>query len=261
MREYKLDVDLILIFSFTSLYKKKVSYPSHIDLSRPETLGLYATRNFYLSYSDTDENKVKIGVWQIIPNYIVKQFHRELKIRPKFARNLTILSDNQTKLQHIILDDKFDLNNYRQKESFFEEIIRKSNDPIVIYFHGNTGTRANGHRVELYGQLRKMEYHIFAIDYRGFADSSEQSPTEKGCVSDALAIYKYIKNLTKNPIYIYGHALGIFSLLFFLKKGNLIYIVVLRCSSSTGLSTESDGVLAVKPEHAVFVCCHIGCAL
>lgn len=46
------------------------------------------------------------------------------------------------------------------------------------------------------------------MDYRGFADSSNISPTEDGCVSDALAMYRYIKNLTASPVFVYGHSLG-----------------------------------------------------
>jgi abhydrolase domain-containing protein 12 len=171
---------------------------------------LYATRNFYLKYSDGDENKVSIAVWHVVPNHIVRQFHRELRIRPGVLRNLTVNEEQlrgQT-VEGLVVDDKFDINDHRQKEALFEELVRKSNAPVVLYFHGNTGSRANGHRIELYGTLRRLGYHIFAIDYRGFADSSEHSPTERGCVSDALAIYKYIKNLTRNPIYIYGHSLG-----------------------------------------------------
>ncbi|KAG5682183.1 hypothetical protein PVAND_011551 [Polypedilum vanderplanki] len=205
---------LPLVFKFSYslqrglLFLNFVSYPSHIDLSRPETLGLYATRNFYLKYLDSDENKVSIAVWHIIPNHIVRQFHSELKIKPGVLRNITVLNEKYKSLEGIVIENKFDINDHRQEELLFEELLRKSNDPVILYLHGNTGTRANGHRIELYNSLRKLGYHIFAIDYRGFADSSEHSPTEKGCVSDGLAIYKYIKNLTRNPIYIYGHSLG-----------------------------------------------------
>lgn len=94
------------------------------------------------------------------------------------------------------------------KEIIFEEILRKTKDPIVLYLHGNTGTRANGHRVDLYKTLRRLGYHVIAIDYRGFADSSDISPTETGCVSDAFHMYSYIKNLTNNPVFVYGHSLG-----------------------------------------------------
>jgi abhydrolase domain-containing protein 12 len=197
-----------------------------LDLSRPESLGLHATRHFCLKYEDGDKNKVSVAAWHIIPNHIVKRFHKQLQIDPETLKNVTATTNNihynanyhdendpverSYKVIEAIVGNDFDIHDSLKREYFYEEILRKTKDPIVLYFHGNTGTRANGHRVELYKVLRKLGYHVIAIDYRGFADSSDQSPTEKGCVSDALATYKYIKNLTNNPIFIYGHSLGNF---------------------------------------------------
>ncbi|CRK98025.1 CLUMA_CG011394, isoform A [Clunio marinus] len=108
-----------------------------------------------------------------------------------------------------MIHSSFDVNNERDKNDLFEEILRKTKDPIVLYLHGNTGSRANGHRVDLYKILRRLGCHVIAFDYRGFADSSDESPTEKGCVNDALAMYQYIKNLTTtSPVFVYGHSLG-----------------------------------------------------
>ena len=39
--------------------------------------------------------------------------------------------------------------------------------PVVLYFHGNTASRASSHRVELYKLLRNMDYHVVCFDYRG----------------------------------------------------------------------------------------------
>lgn len=33
--------------------------------------------------------------------------------------------------------------------------------------HGNTGSRARDHRVEMYKLLRDLDYHVVAFDYRG----------------------------------------------------------------------------------------------
>lgn len=49
---------------------------------------------------------------------------------------------------------------------WFEKSLGDSR-PVVLYLHGNAGTRAVPHRVELYDILRKMDYHIIAFDYRG----------------------------------------------------------------------------------------------
>lgn len=208
------------IFSvFHCIAGKKVSYPSHLDLSKPESLGLYATRHFFINYEDGDNNKVSIAAWHIIPNHIVKRFHKQLKINPETLKNVTNgihynanynndPAEHSYKVIETIMGNDFDIHDSIKQELLFEQILRKTKDPIVLYFHGNTGSRGNKHRVELYVTLRKLGYHVIAIDYRGFADSSVHSPTEKGCVSDALATYKYVKNLTNNAIYIYGHSLG-----------------------------------------------------
>lgn len=202
-----------LILIFISLFEK-VSYPSNLDLTRPESLGLYATRHFHFDYEDGDKT-VSIAAWHIVPNHIARRFHKQLQLSPETLKNIT----NDANYH----EDAADENKYKaiekmlrkthggdenDKEIIFEEILRKTKDPIVLYLHGNTGTRANGHRVDLYKTLRRLGYHIIAIDYRGFADSSDISPTETGCVSDAFHMYSYIKNLTNNAVFVYGHSLG-----------------------------------------------------
>lgn len=203
----------LLIFMHSGMKNTKVSYPNHLDLSRPEIFGLYATRNFHLRYSDSDENKVTIAAWHILPSHIARIFHHQFHIDSQMLKNLSEnnssdAAKNLSRKFETLINHEIDINDDQSKEIFFEEILKTSDDPVILYFHGNTGTRANGHRVDLYKALRKLGYHIITIDYRGFADSSDQSPTEKGCVSDALALYKYIKKLTNNPIYVYGHSLG-----------------------------------------------------
>lgn len=79
---------------------------------------------------------------------------------------------------------------------------------IVFYMHGNSGSRAASHRVELYDLLRQNGYHVIAFDYRGYGDSSSPPPSEDGLVRDAVAIYKYIQSVTKNHVLAWGHSLG-----------------------------------------------------
>lgn len=187
-------------------------------MTKPETLGLYATRHFHLNYED-DDKKIIVAAWHIIPNHIAKRFHKQLQLSPEALKNITNDShynanyrddpaENSYEVIEKMMRSNFDVNDIQDKENLFEEILRKTKDPIVLYLHGNTGTRANGHRVDLYKTLRKLGYHVIAMDYRGFADSSDISPTEDGCVSDAFAMYRYIKNLTNSPVFVYGHSLG-----------------------------------------------------
>lgn len=189
-----------------------------MDLSRPESLGLYATRNFVIKYEDSDKNLVSIAAWHVLPNKLVKRFHKQLQIEGEVLKNLTneinlnMVPNNESERNYrtveALIGNNFDVHNDTQRQFFYEELLRKSNVPIVLYLHGNTGSRANGHRIELYKTLRKLGYHVIAVDFRGFADSSNLSPTEKGCVADSLAAYIYVKNLTNNPLYLYGHSLG-----------------------------------------------------
>lgn len=79
---------------------------------------------------------------------------------------------------------------------------------IIFYMHGNSGSRAASHRIELYNVLRNNGYHVIAFDYRGYGDSKPSGPTESGVVQDAIAVYKYIIGITKNPIFAWGHSLG-----------------------------------------------------
>lgn len=208
-----------------------------MDLTRPETLGLFATRHFHLNYNDDDDSdvdkqqqedeakrqEVSIAMWHSLPNHIAKRFHKQLQLSAEIVKNIAGKEDDDDghnnandsaehsyKVIESLLPANFDVENYDHKRIMFEEILRKTRDPVVLYLHGNTGTRANGHRIELYRILQRLGYHVIAMDYRGFADSSDISPTEQGCVSDALSVYRYIKNITNNPLFVYGHSLGEF---------------------------------------------------
>ena len=85
---------------------------------------------------------------------------------------------------------------------------------IFIYLHGNTGTRALSHRVELYRLLQREDYHVVTFDYRGFGDSTGGLPSESDAVRDSLAVYDWvctqlrICSKTRVPVYIWAHSLG-----------------------------------------------------
>ncbi|KAK2878883.1 hypothetical protein QQF64_010992 [Cirrhinus molitorella] len=83
-----------------------------------------------------------------------------------------------------------------------------SGHPVILYLHGNAGTRGGDHRVQLYKVLSSLSYHVVTFDYRGWGDS-EGSPSEKGMTSDALFLYQWIKQrIGQDPLYIWGHSLG-----------------------------------------------------
>lgn len=79
---------------------------------------------------------------------------------------------------------------------------------IILYLHGNSNSRGASHRIELYQVLRELGYHILALDYRSYGDSTKVSPSEIGVVRDAISVYNYITSITKNPVFLWGHSLG-----------------------------------------------------
>ena len=80
--------------------------------------------------------------------------------------------------------------------------------PIFIYAHGNDGDRTESHRRNLCVNLNNLGYHVFAIDYRGFGDSSGW-PSEDGVVKDVLVLFNFLKSYqNQSKIFLWGHSLG-----------------------------------------------------
>lgn len=80
--------------------------------------------------------------------------------------------------------------------------------PVIIYLHGNVGTRAINHRVQLVKLLSAAGYHVLSLDYRGFGDSTGD-PSEAGLTNDALYLYHWVKKHSRgNLICLWGHSLG-----------------------------------------------------
>ncbi|XP_054893979.1 lysophosphatidylserine lipase ABHD12-like [Poeciliopsis prolifica] len=80
--------------------------------------------------------------------------------------------------------------------------------PVIIYLHGNVGTRAISHRVELVKILSAAGYHVLSLDYRGFGDSSGE-PSEAGLTNDALYLHNWAKARSRgSPVCLWGHSLG-----------------------------------------------------
>ncbi|KAK7878356.1 hypothetical protein WMY93_031073 [Mugilogobius chulae] len=96
----------------------------------------------------------------------------------------------------------------QDKDGLWFESSLKSAKSVILYLHGNAGTRGGDHRVQLYKVLSSMGFHVIAFDYRGWGDS-DGSPTEVGMTSDALVVHEWIKvRINKTPLYIWGHSLG-----------------------------------------------------
>ncbi|XP_062503598.1 lysophosphatidylserine lipase ABHD12-like [Corticium candelabrum] len=80
--------------------------------------------------------------------------------------------------------------------------------PIVLYLHGNMGTRGTYHRVDLYQILASLGYHVITLDYAGFGDSPGW-PTERGMADDARLVWEWTKMRgDRSRMYVWGHSLG-----------------------------------------------------
>ncbi|XP_055619568.1 lysophosphatidylserine lipase ABHD12 isoform X2 [Toxorhynchites rutilus septentrionalis] len=220
---------LPLIFKYSYALQKGIlfltfiTYPPNLDLKRPEKSGLYATRNFYITYRDQEEDiDVDIAAWHILPNDLVRRCGRELQVDEQTMPNTTVSEEIRTQIEEFSNKDSskyraiekilhrgnLDLADEATQKELFEETLRATTNDIVLYLHGNTASRGASHRVELYQLLRNLNYHVITLDYRGYGDSAPISPTERGVVYDALAVYQYITSISKNPIYLWGHSLG-----------------------------------------------------
>ena len=111
----------------------------------------------------------RIGVWHILP----QKYHKEVIPNDQYA---SLLSDEL---------------------------------PIILYLHGNTGSRATYSRVGLYKYLsEEKQYHVITFDYKGFGDS-DCYPSESGLMEDGLLVWQWIKQYASDRnIYIWGHSLG-----------------------------------------------------
>uniref|UniRef100_A0A672S4B2 Lysophosphatidylserine lipase ABHD12 n=1 Tax=Sinocyclocheilus grahami TaxID=75366 RepID=A0A672S4B2_SINGR len=94
------------------------------------------------------------------------------------------------------------------KDSEWYDKSFQSSHPVILYLHGNAGTRyTNTFFICLSLQvLCSLGYHVVTFDYRGMLSGS---PSEKGMTSDAFFLYQWIKQrIGQKPLYIWGHSLG-----------------------------------------------------
>uniref|UniRef100_A0A1I8NV95 Serine aminopeptidase S33 domain-containing protein n=2 Tax=Stomoxys calcitrans TaxID=35570 RepID=A0A1I8NV95_STOCA len=208
------------------LFLTFITYPRDLDLSNPSSVGLYATRSFFLNVPDPDvednvsqdkddggrtKRHVRIGLWHVLPKHVVKRFAKEMQLSDEAhedLRNVTEVKDPNIDQLETVIKSSFPLVNSENEQQFYERLLAIPGNTIVLYLHGNTASRGSGHRLDVYKLLRNLGYHVISFDYRGYGDSDPVSPTEEGVVRDAMTVYNYISNLTMNPIFIWGHSLG-----------------------------------------------------
>ena len=80
---------------------------------------------------------------------------------------------------------------------------------VILFLHGNAVTRASSARIQHYqGFSSRLGANVLAIDYRGFADSTQ--PSEAGLLRDARSAFDWLVAHGKRPedILIIGHSFG-----------------------------------------------------
>lgn len=95
--------------------------------------------------------------------------------------------------------------------SWYMEPAQDSDLPIVLYLHGIAQTRGYPHRVGLYQVLLEAGYPVLAVDYRGFADSSQiDDIREQTVVEDATAAFSYVREILApgRKVIVWGHSQG-----------------------------------------------------
>lgn len=79
--------------------------------------------------------------------------------------------------------------------------------PVLLYLHGaRWDLTMSTFRVD---RMRDLGFSVLAIDYRGFGNSTDELPSERGVVEDAEAAWKWL--VARHPerqLFVYGHSLG-----------------------------------------------------
>ncbi|CAH2098656.1 unnamed protein product [Euphydryas editha] len=178
---------LPLLFKYNKSVQRKIvfsnciNYPKNLDFERPSSCNVLGCSNYKIDFQSTvDKCPIKLGVWHIIPCSLF--------------RELFVIHDNLT-----------------LEERLHNELKRTQNT-IVLYCHGNSNHRASPHRLQLYKVFQEMNFHVITFDYRGYGDSTRVRPTEDGVVEDALQVYAWLmgclKDNEKRSVVIWGHSLG-----------------------------------------------------
>jgi uncharacterized protein len=81
------------------------------------------------------------------------------------------------------------------------------NAPVVLYLHGARWNLTGS--VTRIDRWRQLGFSVFAVDYRGFGESTDVAPTETYAYEDAEAAWDYLAKLAPGrPHFIVGHSLG-----------------------------------------------------
>lgn len=174
-----------VVFKYSTFIQRNLLFMNHVNtqfgfnLSQPEQIGLKCTRTLRLAGVDGSKDD-QLGVWHILA-----------------SSSLPFCSTN-----------------HQTNRTSIEDKLAFSSDsrPIVLYLHGNGGTRGGSHRAQLYRRLAyELDYHIVTFDYRGYGDSTYRQPTSGSLSADARFMYDWLlaqPDIAKDRLIVWGHSLG-----------------------------------------------------
>ena len=111
-------------------------------------------------------------------------------------------NDNREPLVNVPLKlntaDGLELGAWHISSNATEQTQISPESPFLLYFHGNSATRALKYRTETYKSLFQVFPYsqLLVIDYRGFGDS-EGAPSEQGLLQDAITAWNYVTESLK----------------------------------------------------------------
>jgi len=83
----------------------------------------------------------------------------------------------------------------------------RADAPALLYLHGARWNLTGS--VTRIDRWQQLGFSVLAVDYRGFGESADVTPTEDLAYEDAEAAWKYLGRLAPGkPRYIVGHSLG-----------------------------------------------------
>ncbi|KAF8816212.1 alpha/beta-hydrolase [Phlegmacium glaucopus] len=178
---------LAVICVMTPLIQTHVLYAHYIDVwgyknfDHPESYGLAPGKTVNLRLKSADNTT--IGAWFIFSD----SFYRQLPYPPPPRPDIDPTSPQRKNISSAL-----------------------QNNPTILFFHGNTGTRALALRTAVYTALTaRLNVNILAIDYRGYGDS-EGYPTVQGLSMDARAGWDFLmsEGAEAEDVLVMGHSLG-----------------------------------------------------
>ncbi|KAG5898034.1 hypothetical protein JTB14_001745 [Gonioctena quinquepunctata] len=145
--------------------------PKDPEFDNPEKYDISGVVNFYLTTKDTDNSTlVSIGAWLILPE-----------------------PDNKTVIKV-------------HNETTAKEFLQNTKYPVLLYMHG---VGCNRILPKTTYEVARKYFLVISLDHRGYGDSGiDVVQSELGIVNDTHQIYQWIRNNTKNNIYVWGHSLG-----------------------------------------------------